>query len=233
MARGFIILFFILARATLFAQSGSPAPVLSPAPTVQELRAAFEGVQRGDYDLFSVLALITERGDVTIDSLQTLIDQGTAAPDSSRRTSLCSIVALDALGSQHSVVTLMGIATSFHDVEIRGSALTVLARNQHDRAIADTSVPEKNIVLLFLQALEDTAVIPSMNLSVSGIANEGLRNWLGSDQHANGPDSVRVKVGSQLVGMSRAEYRRHWWQTNSDRLIWNRDEGIFRIPRVP
>jgi hypothetical protein len=141
------------------------------------------------------------------------------------------IASLDGIGTQECYDILMLLAHSHANPIVRGASLLVLGSTYRSRVTAGTLDPNREVVHLFLQCVDDGQKVPLFQRRVGDIARQGFLGWTGIDLGESTKDSVHVLVGSTELEMSSGEYHEYWWSTELSGLLWNQEEGRFTSPK--
>jgi len=112
--------------------------------------------------------------------------------------------------------------------QLRGAALNSLAESYYYRARQDSLSPDKGVIGLLLQNLDDTTIVKQYGCTVGTIARRGLKNWSGVDYGQIPPDSIRVKEEKRL-GMTLTQFRLQQWQKDEPNSAWDSKTGHFTI----
>ena len=225
-----------------FAQGGYEPFNVSASPSAQELTSLFTETGEGLHDPFMVLRNIGSMGNSIIPALRMflfntpVIKTAVLSPDGKTVDSVDApapnkqygIVALDLIGTPLAYQVLATVAQSDSDTQVRGMALRSLAMGYFYRAKQDSLVPDKAVVGILLQNLDDTTYINQCGRTIAQIARDGLINWTGTDYGEVLPDSVQAKE-QQRLGMTITQYREQWFQNNSANMAWDASTDHFVV----
>ncbi len=213
---------------------------VSASPSAQELTKLFTETTEGLHDPFMVLRKIGAKRDTVAPALQAFlfntpvlrvgvldpdgktIDSVTAPPPNK----LYGVMALDLIGTPLAYQVLATAVQSDSNSQVRGMALRSLAMGYFYRAQQDSLVPDKAVVGILLQNLDDTTYVNQCGRTIAQIARRGLINWTGTDYGEVPPDSLKVKEEKRL-GMTLTQYRLQWWQKHEAKMTWDLKKGQF------
>ncbi|MCE1188476.1 MAG: hypothetical protein LWX56_04980 [Ignavibacteria bacterium] len=92
-----------------------------------------------------------------------------------------TIMALDGIGTRHSLQVLLQAAIEHPEIEVRAHILKSLSLS-HSRAPGkDSAYTDSRIVQVLAANLDDTTMAVSLGERIQDIAREGLKNWTGTD----------------------------------------------------
>ncbi len=221
---------------------GFQAFTVSADPSAQELTSLFTETGEGLHDPFMVLRKIGSMGDAVVPALQTflfntpILRVGVLDPDGKTVDSVNApapnkqygIMALDLIGTPLAYQALATVAQSDSDAQVRGMAVRSLAIGYFYRAKQDSLVPDKAVVGILLQNLDDTTYVNECGRTIAQIARRGLINWTGTDYGEAPPDSVRVQE-RQRLDMTITQYRQQWFKNNSAKIVWDPSTDHFVV----
>ncbi len=242
----FIGALLLLSTLPLFAGTNNMAlggymPFTIPAnPTARQITTLFIETTEGIHDPFMVLRKIGSMGNSVVPALKTflfdtpVIKEAVLSPDGKTVDSvtapppnkLYGVMALDLIGTPLAYQVLASVAQSDSDSQLRGAALNSLAQSYYYRARQDSLVPDKAVIGLLLQDLDDTTYIAQYGCRIGTIARRGLKNWTGKDYGQIPPESIKAKEEKRL-GMTLTQYRLQQWQKNEANVSWDAKKGRF------
>ncbi len=222
---------------------------LLPEPiTADTLRAILTQTRLGVHEPMQVIQSIIARGSPIVPVLEQLIysDSSFENPTTNLGTddnlparsseadgylSLYAISSLDGIGTQECYDILMHIVHSCSNPIVQGASLIALSEGYRHRAINGTLEPDREVVHLFLQCVDDEQMVPSFERCIGRIARDGFRAWTGMDLGESFEDSLQVLVDTTKVKMSTPEYREYWWTNQLHDMAWRMEEGRFACTR--
>ena len=216
--------------------------VLSSNPSVVELTRLFSETTSGKHDPFQVLPKVAAFGNKIVPALRTFLfntpvlkvavfDSTGKVVDSVNETSpkrVYGVMALDLIGTPAAYQVLADVVQSDTDYEVRGAALRSFAMGCYYRVEEDSLSPDKNVVHLLLQNMDDTTYVADCGMKMGEIARQGLRNWTGLDYGEILPDSLKFK-DEKAFGMTLLQHREQQWQRDSGKMKWNKDARHFEV----
>lgn len=143
----FILAFVVLYTCVVQSQNSSAAITLSNNPSAKEIGNLFYRVSTGELDIFTVLPVVTAKKEKAVHAIEELL----SSPQKEVRKEYL-LMALDGISGKKAVELIIKTALTENDVEVRGSAVRILAMNQYGRAVEDTigAKPDKEILHLSL-----------------------------------------------------------------------------------
>ncbi len=217
-------------------------------PTVDEMKDVFTQAAKGELDAASIFHKLAEKSDTVVAPLEEFLfteykDSDTSVtinknPDSFQEnvSSLVkevkpnkplAVLALDAIGTSSSIKALLHAAVSHPDSEVKGTALKVLAWNSYYRAKNDRLKPDKEIVHVLINNVDDTTYVKSLGKTIGDIAREGIKNWTGEDYGNIPKDKKALNVKMDNVEISMKDYREAKWQEDVYKYVWSKNELRF------
>jgi hypothetical protein len=235
----------ILVSVSLHAQGNARSDttlVLSSNPSVPELTRLFSETTAGKHDPFQVLPKVASLGDKVVPALESFLfntpilkvavfDSTGKVVDSVNETPpnrIYGVMALDLIGTPAAYQVLADVVQSDTGYEVRGAALKVFAKGYYYRVEQDSLTPDKNVVHLLLQNMDDTTYVAGCGAKIGDIARQGLKNWTGIEYGEILPDSLKAK-DEKAFGVTLLQHHEQQWQRDSGKMKWNKNTGHFEI----
>lgn len=205
-------------------QNNSSQITLSKNPSAKEIGNLFYRVSTGELDIFTVLPVVTAKKEKAVHAIEELLS---SHQDTIRKEYL--LMALDGISGKKAVELIIKTALTENDVEVRGSAVRILAMNQYGRAVEDTLgvKPDKEILHVLYACIDDTAMAANAGGRIGEIAREGIKNWTGKEL-GNLPLKSRTKKDGTRTLSTSERHEKHW-QKITPKLRWDSDEKHFKV----
>jgi hypothetical protein len=239
MKHAFALVAALVLCCTAFAQTPPSLSSLSATPSAPELAEIFINTGGGRVDPFASVPLVVSRGDKAVPALQAVLTNpalvGTSSGnDTLHPKMLFAVLALEGIGTQAAYIVLTQTVQTHPDVEVRGEALNALAVTYHGADQVARFVPDKELIHLFLQNLDDTTQSVLMGRPLGQIARAGLITWLGRDfgepQGELSPVMFPSSSGSSpATTITAAASHEAWWQSNAAQISWKDSLGRFAL----
>jgi len=220
-----------LAHLNLDAQVDTSGPSLTNL-TAEGLRNLFTTRWLNGKVSSNIIAQVVEKGDDAVGALEDLAFANADAQGASQQGQVYSLYAvrvLDIIGTSRAMVVLSRVSASHQDYEVRGFALDKIAWSYYNRMRTGSNSPNKDIIHLFLNSLQDTTFVKFKQKSIGEISREGLLNWTGLDFGKAGLGDKRFGTVHGEANKTLREFRKEWWRMNSDKLQWNPGLSKFDI----
>jgi len=237
MKHAFALLAALVLCCTAFGQTPAALPALSATPSAPELAEIFINTGSGKLDPFASLPLVISRGDNAVPALQGVLTNpalvGTSSGnDTLHPKMLFAVLALEGIGTQAAYTVLTQTVSTHPDIEVRGEALQALAVTYHGTDQLARIVPDKELLHLFLQNVDDTTQSLLMGRTLGQIARTGLITWLGKDfgepQGKLSPVVVpSSSSNSPPTTITAAASHEAWWQSHNSKIAWNSATSQF------
>ncbi|PIP76437.1 MAG: hypothetical protein COW85_14270 [Ignavibacteria bacterium CG22_combo_CG10-13_8_21_14_all_37_15] len=220
----FILVLVLLGANEAQSQNNSSQITLSNKPSAKEIGNLFYRVSTGELDIFTVLPAVIAKKEKAVHALEDLLS---SPRDTIRKEYL--LMALDGISSKKAVELIIKTALTERDVEVRGSAVRILAMNQYGRAVDDTlgAKPDKEILHVLYACADDTAMAANSGGRIGEIAREGIKNWTGKEL-GNLPLKSRMKKDGTQPQNASVRHEKHW-QKITPKLKWDSDEKHFKV----
>jgi hypothetical protein len=203
--------------------------MLSPKPGSRELVRVLLPAARGKSDPFVILPMVIDLADSAVPAIFSVLSQDSSfsggelkrpTPGEVRRARLLGILSLEAIGTQRAFNVLFGIASSSVDVELRAVALRALGTAYHTNGYLQSNVPDKELIHLLFQNVDDTTLVSVTQKTIAQTAREGLIAWMNVD-----PGDPR-KAGSSPPPLRSRE---DWWQSAKGSIVWDAASKVFHL----
>jgi hypothetical protein len=235
----------MLVSVSLHAQGNARSDttlVLSSNPSVVELTRLFSETTAGNHDPFQVLPKVASLGNKVVPALNTFLfdtpvlkvavfDSTGKVVDSVNETPpnrVYGVMALDLIGTPAAYKVLAVAAQSDTNNEVRGEALRAIAQGYYYKTVQDSLSPDKEVVHLLIQNMEDTTFVQGLSMEMGEIARQGFKNWTGIDYGEILPDSLKAK-DEKAFGVTLLQHHEQQWQRDSGKMKWNKNTGHFEI----
>ena len=226
------------ARLTGTTSDGYRPFTIAANPTARQITTLFIETTEGIHDPFIVLRKIGSMGNRVVPALKTflcntpVIKNAVLSPDGKTIDSvtapppnkLYGVMALDLIGTPLAYQVLATAAQTDSNSQVWGMALRSLAEGYYYRAKEDSLVPDKAVIGILLQNLDDTTYVRECGCEIGTIARRGLKNWTGKDYGQIPPESIKAKEEKRL-GMTLTQYRLQQWQKNEANVSWDAKKG--------
>ncbi len=142
---------------------------------------------------------------------------------------LYSVMVLEALGGKAAYTTLFQTVQTTADPDLKGIALNALSTSYHSGEYLQCFHPDKGIVHLLLENVDDTTILPYFQTTMGLVARQGLIAWFGMDTGDPLGTARRLLSAQGSDRGSLADYREQWWQLNQAAIAW--DSGSLKFSR--
>jgi hypothetical protein len=228
----------LVSFSMMWGQTKTPNEIqLFQIPATNEMIRPLVDVALGYKDPFVALPEVIRMGDRAVPVLEGLLTDPAFCKPSSKNDTLrsCGILAvsaLEAIGTQAAYNVLVQTVQMHPDTDVRASALKALAVTYHGSDQLEKFVPDKDILHLFLQCVDDTTQGALQSKCLGGIARDGLINWLGRDfGEPRGMSTMVVNPSTASAStagkITTVESHESWWQTHAGNIVWNSSSGCF------
>ena len=193
----------------------------------------------GELDPFEVLPVVIEKGDKVVIALEEFLyaepieEENIPNTDSIDFTKekiipnkVYAILVLDGISTPVAEKKIMHACRNHPDIEVRGTALQILAFNRYYKAQESDKTPNKEILHILINSADDTTYVRSLGEKLGKIARDGIKNWAGQDYGDLPVDNLIAGVNSDL---NIEEYRELLWQENSNRIVWDKERKQFEM----
>jgi len=220
----FVLVIVLLGASATQCQNSSSEITLSNKPSAKEIGNLFARVSTGELDIFTVLPVVIAKKEKTVRAIEELI----SSPQKEIRKEYL-LMALDGISNKKAVELIIKTVLTENDVEVRGSAVRILAMNQYGRTVEDTlgAEPDKEILHVLYACADDTAMAVNAGGRIGEIAREGIKNWTGEDFGNLPLTRSYVEDGTKQHDMT--EHHAKYWEKVVSKLRWDDEEKHFKV----